>query len=279
MRRFLLALALLLVPPTMAAAQQSDGRNTTRVTLEARLTDGGTTVASAVAWRVFGTAIGDDGKLPLLAEASGGVQAFDMSPGEYYVHAAYGFAGALRRIAVGGEDSVETFTLNAGGMQLNGVTTGGGRVPANLLRFDIYADAADERGERQLIARNVRPNEVVPFTAGTYHVVSQYGSLNAEIRADLRVEPGKVTQATIEHRAARMSFRLVQTDGGDALADTNWSIITESGDVIIEVASAFPSAVLSEGNYTAIAKNNDKIYSRDFEVLSGIDQEIELLAE
>lgn len=244
------------------------------------MTETGAPIEAGVEWRVFASAPAADGKLPLLSQATGGVQAFDIPMGEYFIHAAYGHSGAVRRIVVEEKgEQRETFTLNAGALQLSGITGTGARIPLNLLRFDVYSDEADERGVRQLIARNVKPNEIVPFPAGTYHVVSQFGSLNAEIRADLRVEAGKVTQATIEHRAARMTFRLVKSTGGDAIANTAWSILTESGDVITESVSAFPAFVLSEGNYTAIARNDEKIYSRDFEVLSGIDQDVELLAE
>ncbi len=250
-----------------------------RVTFEARMTQEGPPVDSGVEWRVFGTQLGDNGRLPLLATAQSGIQSFDMSPGEYFVHAAYGFAGAVRRITVRTDTSTEIFTLDAGALQLNGVTGEDTPIPPKFLRFDIYSRQADERGERQLIARNIRPGEIIPFHAGTYHVVSQYGRLYAEVRADLRVEPGKVTQATIQHRAARVVLRLVRRKGGDAIADTAWSIITESGDQITESSSAFPAFVLSEGKYTAIAKHSEKIYSQEFDVVSGINRDIEVLAQ
>jgi hypothetical protein len=35
--------------------------------------------------------------------------------------------------------------------------------------------------------------------------------------------------------------------------------------------------VLSEGNYTAVARNKDKIYQRDFEVKAGRNSDVELL--
>ncbi len=270
---FLTGLIAIAVP---AIAQDT----TARIFFEAKTTETGAPIEKGVEWRVFGSKTGADGKLPLLAKADGGVKGFDVSPGEYLVHAAYGHSSAVRRIVVvPGNDQRETFTLNAGALQLSGVTGAGGRIPMNLLRFDVYSGEEDERNVRQLIARNVKPNEMVPFPAGTYHVVSQFGNLNAEIRADLRVEAGKVTQAVIEHRAARMTLRLVKQGGGDAIANTSWSVLTESGDVITESNSAFPAFVLSEGNYTAIARNDEKIYSRDFQVISGINQDVELMAE
>lgn len=263
--------------PSTGHAQESS--LTKRVEFEARLTDDGTPIWSGIEWRIFGSEVTDDGKLPLLAQAEGGTKAFDITPGEYFVHAAYGHASAIRRVVVEKDNQHEIFTFNAGALQLSSTTGSGATITAGLLRFDIYSSGTDARGERQLIARNVRPGEVVPFPAGTYHVISQYGRLNAEIRADLRVEPGKITQATMQHRAARISLRLVEQAGGDAIADTAWSILTESGDVITESSSAFPSFVLSEGTYTAIARNTEKIYSRDFNVVSGENQAIELLIE
>jgi hypothetical protein len=282
---FLLMLAVVLTPDAAGAQQTTvqqaaaDSTPPHKITFQARLTENGAPVETGVEWRVFGTQIDDKGHLPLLAEAQGGTRSFEMTDGEYYVHAAYGYAGAVKRVIVSSDSGEEIFTLNAGAMQLNAVTTGDVRIPSNFLRFDVYSKDVDQRGEHQLIARKIRPGEIVPFHAGIYHVVSKYGNLNAEIRADLRVEPGKVTQATSQHHAARMTFRLVRSAGGDAIADTAWSIIAESGDVITESSSAFPTFVLSEGNYSAIAKNNEKLYTRDFKVISGVEQDIEVLIE
>ena len=273
-----LAMVLLSAMALPAFAQQKTAQK--RVFFEAKMTETGAALESGVEWRVFAGKPGADGRLPLLGQSVGGVKGFDMVPGEYLVHAAYGHAGAVRRVVINeNAEQRETFTINAGALQLSGITGNNTRIPANLLRFDVYADKEDERGVRQLIARNVKPNEIAPFPAGTYHVVSQFGGLNAEIRADLRVEPGKTTQAIIEHRAARITLRLVKQEGGDAIADTAWSVLTESGDLITESASAFPAFVLSEGTYTAIARNSEKIYSSDFEVVSGNNKEVELLAE
>ena len=125
----------------------------------------------------------------------------------------------------------------------------------------------------------IKPNEIVPFPEGTYHVVSYFGNLNAQIRADLRVKAGQVTTAQLAHRAARITLRLVRSAGGDALANTAWSVLNESGDLITESTSAFPNIVLSEGNYTAIAKNNETIYSHDFIVHAGSSQDVEVLTD
>ncbi|TIP03277.1 MAG: hypothetical protein E5X90_21715, partial [Mesorhizobium sp.] len=51
-----------------------------------------------------------------------------------------------------------------------------------------------------------------------------------------------------------------------------------SGDQIKEAVGAFASMVLAEGQYTIIAKNRDRIYQKDFTVVAGQNQEIEVVA-
>lgn len=252
-------------------------QKTYQVTMMARLIADGVPVERGLEWRIFGPGVTSDGALPLLANATGGTKIFNMSPGQYLVHAAYGHASAIRKVEIGPDTSEEVFILNAGGLELGAVAGDDTPIAKDLLRFDVYEQEPDERGERKLIARKVLPNEIIPFQAGTYHVVSQFGDLNAEIRADIRVQAGKVTRAQLKHRAARVTLRLVRTSGGDALANTQWSVLNESGDLITESTSAFPRMVLSEGNYTAIAKNGDRIYSHDFTIVPGLNRDVEVL--
>jgi len=264
---------------TLPAQAQEAGEKTIRIVLEARLTAVENPIEFGLEWRIFKTEIDENGELPLLATANGGTKSFEMTAGEYYVHVAYGYAGIVRRMEVSQSSNRQIFVLNAGGLKLSAITRPDGPITSKYLRFDVYSDEADDRGIRPLIARDVRPNQVVPFAQGTYHIVSKYGKLNAETRADLRVQPGKLTQATMQHRAARITLRLVRQTGGSAIADTSWSLLSEDGDVITESNSTFPSFVLSEGSYTAIARNSEKIYSRDFNVESGLNSDVEIILE
>ena len=55
-------------------------------------------------------------------------------------------------------------------------------------------------------------------------------------------------------------------------------VSTPDGDVIKESIGAFPRLVLAEGDYHLIARNEGRIYQRDFKVINGVDGEVELLA-
>ncbi|PCH50128.1 MAG: hypothetical protein COC17_06035 [Hyphomicrobiales bacterium] len=264
---------------TTSFAQSKNTSPTLRITFKAMLIKDGPPIVNGIEWRIFSTNIGEDGKFPLLAKSADSNSSFNMSPGVYMVHAAYGHASAIRKIEISKDDVSEPFIFNAGGLSLSAVAGENIPIPKSLLRFDIYEQKIDNRGNRRLIARSVLPNKIIPFPAGTYHVVSKFGMLNAEVRADLRVRAGKVTNGELVHRAARITLRLVRETGSDALANTRWSVFNESGDLISESTSAFPNIVLSEGSYSAIAKNDDTIYSLDFLVKAGLDQDVEVIAQ
>ncbi|PDQ21820.1 hypothetical protein CN311_06950 [Mesorhizobium sanjuanii] len=296
-----LGVALSMVPIGSAIAQDADGIGNLKlpgistyatpkretplalgssgaITLSAQLTDKGADITRGIVWRVFKPETASDGKLPMVASAHGGTAVFQLEPGSYLVHASYGRAGATKRITVGKDAKRESLVLDAGGLKLDAVLSGGARIPPKKLRFSIYEDHAEANGDRALIIPDVEPNSVVRLNAGVYHVVSTYGAVNAVIRSDIRVEAGKLTEATVEHRAAEMTMKLVREAGGEAIADTSWSLLNESGDPIKETVGAFASMVLAEGDYTIIAKNRDRIYQKDFTVVAGQNKEIEVLA-
>jgi hypothetical protein len=98
------------------------------------------------------------------------------------------------------------------------------------------------------------------------------------VRSDIRVQTGKLTDVTVNHRAALITLKLVSDRGADPLASTSWSVITPGGDVIKELNGVFPRIVLAEGDYRAIARNEGRTYERDFKVITGVDGEVEVLA-
>lgn len=248
------------------------------ITLAAQLTPESAELTRGLVWRIFSPQPGADGKLPLVASAQGGSSVFQLEPGSYLVHASFGRAGATKRITVGRESKHESVVLDAGGLKLNAELVGGGRIRASLLKFSIYEAKADTKGQRALIIPDVSPNTVIRLNSGNYQIVSTYGTVNAVTRSDIKVDAGKLVDATIEHHAAELTIKLVREAGGEAIADTSWSIVTDSGDPVREIVGAYASMVLAEGDYTVIAKNRDRLYQKDFKVESGRNQDVEVIA-
>jgi hypothetical protein len=75
---------------------------------------------------------------------------------------------------------------------------------------------------------------------------------------------GKLTDVTVNHRAATVTLKLVNERGGEARANTQWSVLTPGGDVVKEAIGAFPRVILAEGEYRAIARNDNKTYEGSF---------------
>src|SRR5690606_30920499 len=133
------------------------------------------------------------------------------------------------------------------------------------LSFSVFVPLQGN-SEGRLIVANAKGGELIRLPEGTYHIVSTYGDSNAIQRADVAVESGKVTDATLHHRAARVTLKLVAAPGGEAFAGTAFSVLTPGGDVIREAIGAFPQVILAEGDYVLIARQEGQIYSRDFKV-------------
>lgn len=267
---------------TEYAPAAADGDNAAirrTVRMEAALTEGGEPLKYGLTWRIFHPAPGTDGKLPLLATAEGGSAQFEFEPGDYFLHVAFGRAGVTKKLTVPKDGPIETqhIVMEAGGLMLNAVSGIDARIPSSQLLFNIYKAEEGIDGEQQLVVEDVKPNTIVRLNSGTYHIVSEYGSVNAVIRSDIRVEAGKLTEAVIQHRAAQLTLKLVSEPGGEAIADTAWSILTSGGDVVSESVGAFPTIVLAEGEYTAIARNKAKVHQRDFTVVAGRNSDVEVL--
>lgn len=234
-------------------------------------------IQSGLVWRVFEER-GDGTRPVVLKKSTAATATFALPPGNYTVHAAYGFAGASKRITVQqGSPVVERLTISAGALKIGG-TIGDNPITGNRLSVSVYVPIGNN-SEGRLVASKVRGGEVVRLPEGPYHVVSTYGESNAIMRADLTVEPGRVTEATLNHRAATVTLKLVASAGGEAFAGTAFSVLTPGGDVIREAIGAFPSVTLAEGDYVLIARHEGQIYTREFKVESGLDRDIEVLAK
>lgn len=246
------------------------------VALAATLTDGGTPLMGGLTWRIFDAKPDANGKLALVAKSEKAEPLLKLPPGNYVVHVAYGEAETSDELEVTKGEVKKSLVLDAGGLRLNAAITGDVKIPPSLVHFEVSIGGPSD-ADRTLVANNVSPNQVLTLNSGTYHVVSNFGSTNAEVKADLRVEAGKLTDATLYHRAAQISFKLVSNPGGEAIADVDWTVKTSDGSTIFTDTGAFPATVLAEGDYLVLAKRGASVYNRQFQVQPGAPQEIEVL--
>ena len=297
----LLALLALLEPviaqtPTSASAQAT-------LNLSAVLS-GGAPLTGGLRWRVFGAQADPDGSHPLIVESSLAQPTLTVPPGDYVVHVAFGLASAAKRLTLGAEVRSERLTLSAGALRIEG-TLADAPIDPSKLALAIYVPQ-NRNPLGKLIYAKAKAGDIIGLPEGSYHIVSTYLDTvgahsgvsaagnsaksaavapaaaipsNSMANADIKVVSGKLIDVTIRHRCATLTLKLVNKAGADALANTTFTVLTPGGDVIRELVGAFPSLVLAEGEYVVIARHESKVFQSTFQVQTGMDRDVEVVAQ
>ena len=263
------------LPPPQAPANMKVGEGA--IVAQARYSREGAVINGGLHWRVYSDKPDQNGVFRLLKEESNPQPTFVLPVGSYIMHVAFGLASAAKPVQVSGGAAREMFEIPGGGLRIEG-RVGNTKIPPSQISFDIYKGSQFEQSERRPLASSVLTSEVVLVPEGTYYVLSKYGDGNAVVRSDIRVQAGKLTDIIVTHRAAQIMFKLVSRRGGEALANTDWAVISPAGDTIAESKGAFPRVILAEGEYKVIARNDNMVYQQDLTVIPGVDGEIEVLA-
>jgi hypothetical protein len=269
--------AIVSVPPAAVVPPGAASPGQAVLALSARYGKDLPVINSGLVWRIFPGRPDETGAFKLIREDRGATPNIVLPPGNYVVHVALGLVSAVRAVSLKAETDRESFVLPAGGLRIEG-RVGSSKIPQNQISFAIYKGSQFETAERAPLVPNVAASDVVLLPEGIYYIISNYGDANSVVRSDIRVQAGKLTDVIVTHRAAVITLKLVSDKGGEALANTAWSVITPGGDVIKESIGAFPRVVLSEGEYRAIAKNEGKVFERPFNVVNGVDGEVEVIA-
>ena len=263
------------LPPPQAPANLKAGEGA--IVAQARYSRDGGVINGGLHWRVYSDKPDQNGVFRLLKEESNPQPTFVLPVGSYIVHVAFGLASAAKPVQISGGAAREMFEIPGGGVRVEG-RVGNTKIPPTQISFDIYKGSQFEQSDRRPLASSVLTGDVVLVPEGTYYVLSKYGDGNAVVRSDIRVQAGKLTDIIVTHRAAQIMFKLVSRRGGEALANTDWAVISPAGDTIAESKGAFPRVILAEGEYKVIARNDNKVYQQDLTVIPGVDGEIEVLA-
>jgi hypothetical protein len=262
-----------------AAPADGAGASTGQVNLVALLTVDGQRIDQGIVWRIFDATRDPRTPSKLLLTKREASPTIALDPGDYFVNAAFGRADITRKITVtaGGATS-EKFVLNAGGLKVK-VLVDGVEPPANAVSYDILSSERDQSDNRVRVLAGAKPNVINRLNAGIYRIVSHYGDANAKVEADVTVEAGKLTEATVSHLAARVTFKLVTRVGGEALPDTQWTVQTPEGQLVMQSVGALPTHILAPGTYSVTAKSASGVFKRDFTLANGEVTQVEVLMQ
>jgi hypothetical protein len=253
--------------------QASPGQGT--LALSARFGRDLPVINGGLHWRVY--RVEQNGAPQLVKEDKTATPALALPPGSYVVSVGFGLASATKAVQLRADMVKEVLEIPAGGLRLEG-RVGNARIPHGQISFEIYKGSQFEPGDKRPIATAVMTGDVILLPEGSYYIVSNYGDVNSTVRSDIRVQAGKLTDTTVNHRAAIITLKLVSERGGEARANTQWSVLTPGGDVIKESIGAFPRVILAEGEYRAVARNDNRTYEGGFRVVNGVDGEVEVIA-
>jgi len=292
-----------LIAPVRAETPATESAQAT-LSLSAVLNGGGAPLTGGVRWRVFAAAADPDGSHPLIVESSLAQPTLTVPAGEYVVHIAFGLASAAKRLTLGAEVRSERLTLSAGALRIEG-TLADAPIDPSKLSLAIYVPQ-NRNPLGKLVYAKGKAGDTIGLPEGSYHIVSTYLDTvgarsgvnlaantgksavlpppaaipsNSIVNADIKVVSGKLIDVTIRHRCATITLKLVNKAGAEALANTTFTVLTPGGDVIRELVGAFPSLVLAEGAYVVIARHDAKIYQSTFQVQTGIDRDVEVVAQ
>lgn len=260
--------------PTTAAAPDTTAEPGAPGTLKlaALILEGTDPVQQGVMWQVF-SQTADGGKGELVTRSSDPTPSLELPSGDYLVEGRFGNAARSKGVAVrpGDEAAVEV-VLDVGGLQLNPAVAGVANANAEISNT-IYA-----AGETTPVVADAVAGAVIYLTAGTYRIVSRYGDANARAEDQIRVQSGKLVKAKINHRAAPVSFRLVEDAGGKPLDDATWIITDSSGSVVKSSDQTAPTHVLAEGNYTVTVDQGGRTFTDTVSVEPGVPVIAEIVA-
>jgi hypothetical protein len=301
MIRYAIALAIATVCFAAAPAGAEDPTplsQTATLHLTANLGTAAAPLEAGLHWRVFAAHAEPDGSHSLAFETSLPQPTIKLPSGDYVVHVAFGLASATKSVSLGAEGRSEQLALAAGALRIAGTLQDKPIDPSNL-SLAIYVPERNN-SQAKLVYAKAHVGEVVGLPEGTYHIVSTVldtvgvgsvgvakagGTTNAPVptnsivSGDVRVAAGKIVDVTLRHRLATLTLKLVNAPGEGALANSTFTVLTPGGDIIRELIGAFPSLVLAEGEYVVIARHEQKTYQATFQVQSGMDRDVEVIAK
>jgi hypothetical protein len=296
--------ALMALVPSVRAETPPSGAAQATLALSAVLKGGSAPLTGGLRWRIFGARADPDGSYPLIVESRLAQPTLTVPPGDYVIHVAFGLASAAQRVTLGAEVRSERLTISAGALRIEGVLANAPIDPSKL-SVSIYVPQ-NRNPLGKLVYAKAKAGDIIGLPEGPYHIVSTYldtvGAVsevsapansgkseapapptaipsNSIVNADIRVISGKRIDVTMRHHCATLTLKLVNKSGGEALANTTFTVLTPGGDVIRELVGAFPSLVLAEGEYVVIARHDSKVYQSTFQVQTGMDRDVEVVAQ
>ena len=253
---------------------------TAKVKLGALITEQGKAIENGLFWRIYKSRKDEKGRYKLVKSLEAPRFEDQLPLGVYLVNLSWGRSHLTEKLDIlSSKPFAHNFILNAGGLRLGARHLDGSVLTGSKVVYRIYSDERDQFGKRRLILDNAKSARTIRLNAGIYHIASLYGTANGLIETDITIEAGKLTDAVINHSASKVTFKLVNKPGEEALAGAIWRISSPDGQLIKNAGGALPSLILAAGDYTIDAKYSGRSFTRKVTIEPGAPVFVEIVIE
>ncbi len=250
------------------------------VRLGALISEQGQQIRNGLIWRIYESKKNAEGRYKLVRSLKAPNFEDNLPVGVYLVNLSWGRSHLTEKIDIlSSKPFRRNFVLNAGGLRLSARHMNGTKLPAQQVTYSVYTDERDQFGKRKLLIDHAPAAKIIRLNAGIYHITSRFGAANGLVDTDITVEAGKLTDVVINHTASKVTFKLVNQPGGEALAGAKWRISSPDGKLIREVGGALPTVILAAGDYTVNAEYSGRIFARKITIEPGDPVHVEIVIQ
>jgi len=249
--------------------------------LVARLASNSPPLETNIKWEIYNFLKSSDGNRSQILTSEVAQPTLPLSPGKYIVRAVFGVSSTAKVITISPAQITDaTFILNTGGIRVKPLLIAGEPPAGKMPQQWIYlSPAPGSSSSPQLVATADDPNEIHQLTAGTYELISKFGTANAVVKTNVTISPGLLTEVEISHKAGIVQFKLFKKwRGGEELTGVNWKLFDDEGNEIARDLAAASGEIIAPGRYKVTALYNDNTYTKMFNIRPGRKKLIQVVA-
>ncbi len=249
--------------------------------LVARLASDSPPLTTNIKWEIYNFIKSSDGNRAQIVTSDVAQPMLPLAPGKYIVRAVFGVSSTAKVIEISETQMTSaTFILNTGGIRVKPLLIAGEPPAGKVPRQWIYlASTPQSQTSAQLVATADDPKQIHQLNAGTYELISKFGTVNAIVKTNVTVSPGLLTDVEISHKAGIVQFKLFKKwRGGEELTDVVWKLFDEEGKEVASNITANSGEIIAPGRYKVAAQYNSKTYTRMFRIKPGRKKLVQVVA-
>ncbi len=250
--------------------------------LVAKLASGSPPLEANIKWEIYNFKKSSDGNRSQILTSEVAQPTLPLSPGKYIVRAVFGISSTAKVITISPAQITDaTFILNTGGIRVKPLLIAGEPPAGKLSQQWIYLNPpTGSTSSPQLIATANDPSEIHQLSAGTYELISKFGTANAVVKTNVTISPGLLTEVEVSHKAGIVQFKLFKKwRGGEELTGASWKLFDDEGNEVASDFAAGSGEIIAPGRYKVTALYNDNTYTKMFNIKPGRKKLIQIVVQ